>query len=431
MFRSVAVTFFFLILPTFAPAQEVTQRQQVSHEVVRGETLWTLAERYFGNPYRWPLLYEANASRISNPNLLEPGQVLIIPGVGEAVVPETGLPGQEPQVAGEEIPVTAQVQEVMVVTGEQAAAAQALNPPEGQRWAQVTDPQGTPCPGPGDRTLFFAGDDTRRRCGVSGPPSGGRTPFYPQQPGEIQAERTFSLARPGDPGGNDAVTTSAVPLGLVYSAEWLDLPGMETQGSGIVAGFSLVHTVRAPEGPIRMGERVVLDAREGNSFQVGDLLQSYRIGREDRRMGSVNQPSGVLVVTQAGPEEVVATVSSEFDRIWIGDMVRPVPDHTALPGIYPTPIESHVTATVLGFPEDRPLQGFGARVFLDLGTGAGLGIGDVFRASVAEPGPGFGLESALIQVILVGADRSTGRIVSMKNPGLAVGNRLRLVAKIQ
>ncbi len=419
MFRSAAITLFFLILPTFSSAQEVTQRQQVSHEVVRGETLWTLAEQYYGNPYRWPFLYEANASKISNPNLLEPGLVLIIPGVGEAVVPD-----QQPDVA-------VQVQEVMVVTGEQAAAAaRPVTPPgEGVR-AQATNPQESPCPGPGDRTLFFAGDDIRRRCGVSGPISGQRTPFYPIQPGEAQAEQAFSLARPGEPGANDAVTTTAVPLGLVYAAEWLDQPGMETPPSGIVAGFSLLHTVRAPEGPVRSGERVILEAEEGARFRVGDLLQSYRISRTDRRMGSVNHPSGVMVVTEAGPEQIVATVSSEFDRIWIGDMVRPVPSHTALPGVYPVAIESDVTATVLGFPEDRPMQGFGASVFLDLGTGAGIEIGDVFRASVAEPGPGFGLESALIQVILVDADGSTGRIMSMKNPGLAVGHRLRLIAKI-
>jgi hypothetical protein len=101
-----------------------------------------------------------------------------------------------------------------------------------------------------------------------------------------------------------------------------------------------------------------------------------------------------------------------------------------MPGLYPRPVESDLTAAVLGFPEDRPMQGFGARVFLDLGTSDGIGIGDVFMATVAEPGPVQGLEAARIQVVLADEDRSTGRVVSLKYPGLATGDTVRLIAKM-
>ena len=80
--RSVALAVLLMILPSFSPAQEVDVGPRTTHEVVKGETLWALAGRYLGNPYRWPLIYEANSSQIQDPDLIEPGQLLIIPVMG-------------------------------------------------------------------------------------------------------------------------------------------------------------------------------------------------------------------------------------------------------------------------------------------------------------------------------------------------------------
>lgn len=50
------------------------------HTVVRGESLSLIAKRYYGHWYKWPLIYEANRTTIgSNPNLIKPGQVFLIP----------------------------------------------------------------------------------------------------------------------------------------------------------------------------------------------------------------------------------------------------------------------------------------------------------------------------------------------------------------
>jgi len=35
-----------------------------THIVKRGDTLWDLAARYLGNPFRWPELYRRNTSLI-------------------------------------------------------------------------------------------------------------------------------------------------------------------------------------------------------------------------------------------------------------------------------------------------------------------------------------------------------------------------------
>lgn len=52
-----------------------------THRVRRGESLWRISARgeVYGDGRRWPRLYEANKGRIGDPNLIFPGQELVIP----------------------------------------------------------------------------------------------------------------------------------------------------------------------------------------------------------------------------------------------------------------------------------------------------------------------------------------------------------------
>lgn len=47
------------------------------HTVVKGDTLWKIAQRYYGNGSRYPEIAKAN--NISNPNIINVGQKLLIP----------------------------------------------------------------------------------------------------------------------------------------------------------------------------------------------------------------------------------------------------------------------------------------------------------------------------------------------------------------
>jgi nucleoid-associated protein YgaU len=48
--------------------------------VRRGDSLWRISKRHLGNGKRWAAFYKANKKKIDNPNLIFPGQTLIIPG---------------------------------------------------------------------------------------------------------------------------------------------------------------------------------------------------------------------------------------------------------------------------------------------------------------------------------------------------------------
>ena len=61
-----------------SPADPVIESVQTKR-VVTGHTLWELSRNYYGDPTRYPLIYEANKWEIHNPNLIYPGQVVVVP----------------------------------------------------------------------------------------------------------------------------------------------------------------------------------------------------------------------------------------------------------------------------------------------------------------------------------------------------------------
>jgi len=55
-----------------------------TYEVKAGDTLSSIARLVLGNAQRWQELYEANKDVIDDPNVVQPGMVLRIPGEEEA-----------------------------------------------------------------------------------------------------------------------------------------------------------------------------------------------------------------------------------------------------------------------------------------------------------------------------------------------------------
>ena len=49
------------------------------HTVVSGDTLSKIAKKFYGNPNKYPAIFEANKPMLSDPNKIYPGQVLRIP----------------------------------------------------------------------------------------------------------------------------------------------------------------------------------------------------------------------------------------------------------------------------------------------------------------------------------------------------------------
>ena len=85
--RTAILTLCIVGVPTLVPMLvEAQQRDStaalkpgtVLHTVRPGDTLFDIARRYLGNPFRWPELFKANAGQIANANLIYPGQKLYV-----------------------------------------------------------------------------------------------------------------------------------------------------------------------------------------------------------------------------------------------------------------------------------------------------------------------------------------------------------------
>lgn len=59
-----------------SPAPKVTPK---THKVVKGDTLWGIAKKYYGNGSQYMKIYNANTNILKNPNVIYVGQVLTIP----------------------------------------------------------------------------------------------------------------------------------------------------------------------------------------------------------------------------------------------------------------------------------------------------------------------------------------------------------------
>lgn len=59
------------------PVKPKTEKR--TYTVVRGDCLYSIATKFYGNGSKYTLIYNANKDKIKNPSLIDVGQVLVIP----------------------------------------------------------------------------------------------------------------------------------------------------------------------------------------------------------------------------------------------------------------------------------------------------------------------------------------------------------------
>ncbi len=62
-----------------APEPETEEPEARIHVVEKGDSLWRIAEKFYGDGTRWNEIYQANKDRIKDPKVIRRGQKLRIP----------------------------------------------------------------------------------------------------------------------------------------------------------------------------------------------------------------------------------------------------------------------------------------------------------------------------------------------------------------
>ncbi|HBU69074.1 MAG TPA: hypothetical protein DEE98_01680 [Elusimicrobia bacterium] len=112
--------------------------ESTNYTVASGDTLWSISEKLYNNPFEWPKIWQANKSLISNPDLILVNQNIVIPDKSApmpqvqdiapaAVVPASEEKTEQPaEVKAEEAPSADGVS----VTETEAAPAREEQPAE-------------------------------------------------------------------------------------------------------------------------------------------------------------------------------------------------------------------------------------------------------------------------------------------------------------
>lgn len=370
MVRLAAAVVALLILPSFAASQQ--QTQALTHTVVDGNTLWDLSASYYGDPYKWPVIFDANRDVVEDPHWIYPEEVLVIPGLDAPAV----------------------VQDVAVVS-----PVVPTDVPQDVPQDTVEAPPSFPhvSPAPGERTVF-----------------------YPDHVAGQGSMMTFD--------NRDYMT---VPRAAVMSAPWLEAEEGEPPHAGTILGFSEGTEGRAYRETAHPYERLQVTLNEGVTPRIGDELQTFRLTRRDKGVGKVATPTGIVMVTRIEGDGAVTVVTDEYDRMRLGDYVRRAPRFDLVEGDYAEEVSSDLTATILGFGELHQIQGLGHIAFLDVGESEGIEIGDEFIV-VVNAGDGWSGEmGGTLQVVLVQGENCSARVKDLTGPVFETGTTVSLARKMR
>ncbi len=364
-------------------AQEPGQMPQVPdvHLVVKGETLWDLASRYFGDPLLWPEIYRLNTTVVEDPHWIFPGEELRFAGLAAAQAAEAGGREDVIEAGVEQVPEGPPVQRV--VEGEVPEAP--LPPP-----VAPPPPQSANVP-----TIFSKAAAQSAVAGIEGM--------------ERRAVRRFEFYAAG------------------FLTEDRELPW-----GSVLGAIGEEKLRRLPSTTFAtMYEYISILPPTGGMYQVGDSLLVGSLLRPVPGWGQIFLPSGVVRVTEVASDGTIGQVLGQFHRISDGQLALPLEPFGDPGSVMPVPVENGMMGTVITPRGENPVPSQLQHVFIDLGRNAGVAPGDLF--AVLKMDKGAGMEPrrvAYLRIVHVRDESATGLITNVMDLGTAIGAPVQLIRKM-
>ncbi len=375
-----------------APAAPTPQAQApapppATHIVQKGETLWGLAQQYFGDPLFWPEIYRLNTAVVEDPHWIFPGEELhLTAGQAQmaAAVPAESAGAAAAGAAG-----------AIAVTP--AAAADTTPPPP-------APPGANPAVGP---TIFSA---------------------KPSPSVEAAALRL-----------RERHAYRAVREGEFMSAGFVLLDG-ESLDEGTLLGNTATSSISriTTTTSALLYATVAVSPPGGTTLKVGDMLESFTEPRTILGYGPVVLPSGLLKVTSVGNagDNVMAQVVAMYGTITSGQSVMVAPVYQPRTGVRPVPVsgDSAITGDVIDLRTPHELASEQNIVFLNRGSDDGVRVGDIFDVTgTAASTIGIGdivQEQAKVLVVFTRPKTCSAIIIELERPDVGPGSTARQIYRM-
>lgn len=395
----------FLLCPTVR-AQDTTQvdttqappaaqpgQVPATHTVVAGETLWSIAQLYFGDPLLWPEIYRLNTAVIEDPHWIYPGeQLTLAPMIGEAIAQG---PGEAPPADTSQVADTVRATPAAADTG--AAPVDTTTPPP-----VVEEPPPPPPPLEPYRTMF---DQERTRT---------------QQVQDILRAYAEQPYRP-------------VRRGEFYSAAWLSedekLPWGKVLGATAAPAIPRITTTTSAI----VGNEISIEPPRDASYHVGDSLLLVRVDRPLVSWGDVIVPVGIARVTSVQERQVLAQVVAQYARVRDGRLAIPLEPFKDPGQVRPTPVGQGLEAKIIAKRDVHEIVNAAEQLFIDKGRADGVVAGDIFEVyQPASNTVGEGSEQVRVTMMIIHTREhsATGLVLNLAHPDVTTGMPVRLVKKM-
>lgn len=359
----------------------VAPQGQRIHVVRGGETLWTLAGQYFGDPLLWPQIYRLNTLVVEDPHWIFPGEELrLVPPDTVRINPNQQLP------VGDSILIPSDSLD-LPVTGDTELENQVTEAP----------PPPPPPPPSGLRPTVFSKRGESRRRGLTVV----RTP--PRRPtGRLRFYAAGFLTE-GE------------------SFPWADVLGAVDQ--------NILRTLRATSSAT-VYEQVSIKAPNNATYQVGDSLVLHRLSRAVSGWGRIVVPTGIARVVAVDGRDVRAEIEMQWERVADGQVALPVEPFRDRTGAEAVPIENGMRGTVISIRDLHPVAGMYDVIFVDRGRADGIVPGDVFEVIEEQEGEFPARQVAVLEVAHVREHSAAAFIDHLEGVGVQPGAVVRLIRKM-
>ena len=379
----------------------LTAQVPSEHTVAAGETLWSIAQLYFGDPLLWPEIYRLNTSIIEDPHWIYPGEILSLAGmsaIAQGTDTTTTTIAQNPPPSGTDT-VKARPNPTADTVNAKPAPVDTLPPDTTQAVIQAPPP---PPPSETYETVFDHPRSNRQRV---------------QDVLRAYSHQPYRPLRRGE----------------FYSAGFLT--EQEQLPWANVVGGTAQPLIRSLSGrsTAMQYQQVALRPPSHASYHVGDSLLVVRIDRPEPKWGEVIVPLGVVRVTEVQKNQVLADIVLQFGRIHDGHLAIPLEPFKDPGEVRPAAVEHGLEAHVIDQRDPHELAGSQQIMFLDRGRADGVVLGDVFE--VYKPASGVvGEPSEQTRVILMivhtREHSSSGLVLNVVRPDVDPGLPARLIKKM-